>query len=272
MKTKNALKTIWHISTDLWNRAKNLLGPEKKPGTRGRPPVPFRRVLDGILYVLRTGCQWKAAPRSFAPGSTLHRRFQEWVQSRVFYKLWGLLLRDYEDLRGIRWRWQALDSSSTKAPLGGEATGPNPTDRGKSGTKRHILSDQRGAPLAVHVTAANTHDMKAIFDTLDHQRLTRPSLSVSGTQHLCLDKGYDYPEIECGIARRRYVLHMPHRGEPAYAGLKKHSPKRWVVERVHSWQNRFRRLLIRWEKKVENYEAMIQFACSLIIYRMLFLG
>ncbi len=74
------------------------------------------------------------------------------------------------------------------------------------------------------------------------------------------------------MARRRYVLHMPHRGEPNFMGVRSHSPKRWVVERTHSWHNRFRRLLIRWEKKVANYVAMIHFACALMVYRLLFLG
>jgi len=264
------MRTIWRLPDRLWNAVKGLLGPEKKPGTRGRPPVSFRRVLDGILFVLRTGCQWKAVPAELATGSTLHRRFQAWVKSGVFHTLWRRLLRAYDARRGIAWRWQTVERASTKAPLGGEATGPNPTDRGKCGTKRHVLSDRRGAPLAVHVTAANTHDMKALFDTLDHPVVRRPT--PDQPQHRCLDKGYDYPVIERGVARRRYVLHMPHRGEAACPGVRRHSPKRWVVERTHSWHNRFRRLLIRWEKQVTNYEALIHFACALMVYRLLFLG
>ena len=269
---RTRMHTIWRLPDRLWSKVKPLLGPEKKPGTRGRPPVPFRRVLDGILFILRTGCQWKAVPAELATGSTLHRRFQAWVRSGVFHTLWKRLLVEYDALRGIAWRWLALDSASTKAPLGGDATGPNPTDRGKCGTKRHLLSDRRGAPVAVHVTAANTHDMKALFDTLDHPVVQRPKPTPYRPQHLCLDKGYDYPEIERGVAKRRYVLHMPHRGEPVFTGVHRYSPKRWVVERTHSWHNRFRRLLIRWEKKLVNYKAMIHFACALMVYRLLFLG
>jgi len=266
------LNTIWRLPDRLWRAVQPLLGLEKKPGTRGRPPVPFRQGLDGILFVLRTGCQWKAVPKSLGTGSTLHRRFQAWVTSGLFRALWKRLLVDYDARRGIAWRWQVVDSASTKAPLGGEATGPNPTDRGKGGTKRHVLSDRRGAPVAMHVTAANTHDMKALFDTLDQPVVRRPTPEPSRPQHLCLDKGYDYPAIERGVARRRYVLHMPHRGEAAFTGVRSHSPKRWVVERTHSWHNRFRRLLIRWEKKVANYLALIHFACALMVYRLLFLG
>jgi putative transposase len=121
--------------TQLRDKIRPLLGRAKQPGTLGRPPVPSRTCLDGILDVLRTGCQWKRAPREFGSGSTLHRRFQEWARRGVFKRLWRLLLREYDEWRGIQWRWQAIDSATTKAPLGGEATGKSPVERGKSGTK-----------------------------------------------------------------------------------------------------------------------------------------
>ena len=110
----------------MWAEAAPLLGEEKRPGTRGRPPVSFRKVLDGILYVLRTGCQWKALPKEYGSGSTAHRRFQQWVQEGVFQRLWVKLLERYDELRGIRWTWQSLDSSSVKAPLGGRRQAPTP--------------------------------------------------------------------------------------------------------------------------------------------------
>src|ERR1051326_6175549 len=82
--------------------------------------------------------------------------------------------------------------------------GQNPTDRGKYGTKRHVLTDQRGIPLSVVITAANTHDMKAATETLDRTVNERPSKS----QNLCLDKGYDFPEIERESTKRRYIPHI----------------------------------------------------------------
>ncbi len=118
-KITKELPTIRSIPDDLWVEIAPLLGEEKRPGTRGRPPVPFREVLDGILYVLRTGCQWKQLPREYGSGSTCHRRFQQWVSQGVFERLWIRLLERYDELRGIKWKWQSLDSSSVKAPLGG---------------------------------------------------------------------------------------------------------------------------------------------------------
>ena len=153
----------------------------------------------------------------------------------------------------------------------GKKTGPNPTDRGKLGSKRHILTDRRGTPLSAVITGANTHDMKAAFETLDSVVVERPAPRRYHPQHLCLDKGYDYPEIEAGVIERGYVPHMRHRGEIENP-VRRYKPKRWVVERSASWLNRFRRLLIRWEKKAENYLALVQMACCLTVYRRTILG
>jgi putative transposase len=266
--TKRTLNTLWHIPEDLWREIEELLGPQKQPGSIGRPAVPFRKVLDGILYVLRTGCQWKAVPKQIGSGSTLHRRFQQWVQAGVFRQIWTLLLERYERLRGISWRWQSLDSIMTKAPLGGEKTGPNPTDRAKIGTKRHMLTDGRGAPLAITVTGAQCHDMKAALSTIDSMPIPRPDKQ----QHLCMDKAYDFPEIDIGVHNRGYRAHTRRRGEGEPPASRKHPARRWVVERTHSWHNRFRRLVVRWEKKADNFIALCQFACALTVYRLIFLG
>ena len=108
------MSPIRKIPDDLWEEIKVILPPEKPDKTIGRPVVPFRKVLDGILYVLRTGCQWKMLPKEYGSGSTCHRRFQKWIVSKVFQKLYVP-----DDLKGISWIWQSLDSVSIKAPLGG---------------------------------------------------------------------------------------------------------------------------------------------------------
>jgi transposase len=118
-KKKKHFPTIRKIPDDLWDEIRLILPPEKSNKSIGRPVVPFRKVLDGILYVLRTGCQWKMLPKEYGSGSTCHRRFQEWTVSKVFHRLWIRLLKVYDDLRGISWIWQSLDSVSIKAPLGG---------------------------------------------------------------------------------------------------------------------------------------------------------
>jgi transposase len=97
----------------------SLLPKEKPPKTVGRPSVPFRKVLDGIPYILRTGCQWKMLPREYGSGSTCHGRFQKWVRPNVFKRMWIRLLKTYYDKKGIKWNWQSLDIRSIKFPLGG---------------------------------------------------------------------------------------------------------------------------------------------------------
>jgi transposase len=82
--------------------------------------------MDGIFYVLRTGCQWKALPREYGSGSTVHRYFQEWTHEGVFGKAWRRMLNRYDQRRGIGWNWQSVDGSMTKAPLGGEKNRQKP--------------------------------------------------------------------------------------------------------------------------------------------------
>ena len=149
--------------------------------------------------------------------------------------------------------------------------GPNPTDRGKLGTKRHVLVDQKGVLLSVTITGANIHDIKASADTLDKIVVERP---VKKHTHLCLDKGYDFPEIERESIKRRYIPHIRHRGEDKKGLIKigYYPTTRWVVERTNSWHNRFRKLLVRYEKKSENYLALVCLACCIIVYRRIILG
>ena len=112
------------------------------------------------------------------------------------------MLHYYDTKVGIGWKWQALDGVITKAPLGGEDTGPSPVDRSKTGTKRSVLTDQRGAPLAVEITGANTHDKTVALATLDGIVVNRPEKVVYRLHHLCLDKGYDYAEVIGGRRTR----------------------------------------------------------------------
>jgi transposase len=123
----------------MWRRLSRLL-PKPKPHPQGgRPPLDPRRVADGIYYVMRTGCPWKAAPREYGSGSSLHRYFQSWCERGVFRKLWKQGLVEYDRRRRISWRWQTLDTTMTKAPLGGEK------NRAQSDRSRQVGSEAVGA-------------------------------------------------------------------------------------------------------------------------------
>ena len=91
-----------------------------------------RKVFEGIVFVLRTGCQWKALPKGeFGSASSIHKYFLEWKRKGVFIRLWRKGLAEYDEMEGISWLWQSIDSAMNKAPLAQEAVGPSPTDRGK---------------------------------------------------------------------------------------------------------------------------------------------
>lgn len=148
-------------------------------------------------------------------------------------------------------------------------TGKNPTDRGKRGVKRSLMTDGNGLPLALVVAGANTHDIKLVADTLDALQTGRPGKRL----RLCMDKGYEAEWLGSYLKSRRYEPHIQSRKDESEAikntDFKTH---RWVVERTHSWMNCFRRVLTRWEKKVENYEAMLHLACAIIVWNKILLG
>ncbi len=110
--------------------------------------------------------------------------------------------------------------------------------------------------------------MKLVEDTLENTIAFRPIPTMEQEQNLCMDKGYDYKATNALVRHYGYTPHIRHRGEDALAYRKPEQPaRRWVVERTNSWMNRFRRVLIRWEKKAENYVAMIEFAFALIVFK-----
>jgi transposase len=116
----------WRLPEPIWKRMKKLI-PHWRPSPKGgRPALDERQVADGIYYVLRTGCPWKAAPPQFGSGSSLHHYFQKWTRHRVFRRLWKQGLLEYDHRKRIRWKWLSLDATMTKAPLGGEKNREKP--------------------------------------------------------------------------------------------------------------------------------------------------
>lgn len=124
-------------------------------------------------------------------------------------------------------------------------------------------------PLAIVIAGANRHDMKLTQATLEAQRIVPSDLQDGELRNLCLDKGYDYKEVREIVAAWGYVGHIPPRDERERIihDIPNYRARRWVVERSHSWMNRFRRLLIRWEKKSENYLAFLHLSCACIAVR-----
>jgi putative transposase len=181
----------WRIPDALWERIEPLL-PARKPHPLGchRSRVDDRKAMDAIFFVLRTGCQWGALDATgICSHSAAHRRFQEWTEADVFVALWEQGLVEYDALQGIDWEWLAMDGAMTKAPLGGEKVGKHPTDRGKSGTKRSVLTDGGGIPIGLAVEGANRNDFKIARATIESIAVERPLPTAETPQGMCLDKG-----------------------------------------------------------------------------------
>jgi len=276
-------KTVnyFEVPPKMWKKIKKLFPKLPKKRGPGRPRADNRAVLNGIWYVLWTGCQWKAVPKVLfgVCSSTLHNRFQEWQCTGLFAKIMRIMAKYYARQHNIGWRWQSIDSKSCPAPLGGTQTGKNPTDRGKKGSKIHLLVDEQGAPLAIHITGANEHDKWSADDLIISIVVPRPS-PAKCEQHLCADKGYDYEDVHQFVELQRYVAHIKHRrrrGEPQIEecpipGETQHPARRWVVERTLGWLNKRRSLRVRWCKKAENWLALIQFAAAHVLFNMAIYG
>lgn len=265
------------IPRPLWRKIKKCLPKSGKRKGRGRPRAPDRAVVNAIWYVLWTGCQWKALHREWfgVCASAIHARFQRWQQLGVFEKIMRRLAKHYGKKRKIKWKWQAVDSRSCPAPLGGEGTGRNPTDRGKLGSKLHLLVDKRGAPLAIVVTGAHRHDKTAAVDLIVSVVVERPHKGL----HLCADSAYDSADIREFAVLEGYTPHIKHnpRGsgtpespQPEASGLAEttHPARRWVVERTLSWLCKRRSLRTRWSKRLANWLALGQLACAHILFNL----
>lgn len=147
-------------------------------------------------------------------------------------------------------------------------TGPNPTDRGKRGTKRSLLVDGRGVPLGVAVAGANKVDFQLLQETLDSMPQDCPVAAEGVEQGLWLDKGYDFDALHGQVRLNGYVPHIVPRDaeRQCLAKIPGYRARRWPVERTISWMNRFRRILVRWEKQVKNYTAMVHLSCAFIAF------
>mgnify|MGYP005859942057 FL=1 len=274
-KDSTKSKSIYRMPGKLWKLLKKHLPKEPKVRKPGRPRVNTRDVLDGIWHVLWTGCQWKSIEKEWfhVSSSVLHERFQTWQKQDLFEKLFKKMVKYYARECKIGWKWQSVDSMMSPAPLGGCETGKNPTDRGKSGSKVHLLVDERGAPLAIFITGANEHDKWSADDLIVHIVVKRPH----SEQHFCADKGYDYEDVHQFVGLRNYIEHIKHRrrrNEPKeecpLPGEKSFPARRWVVERTFSWLAKRRSIATRWCKKSENWLAFVHMACSQILLNIIF--
>lgn len=244
--------------------------PNPHPLGCHRRRIPDRVCFEGILRRLVTGCSWDVAARISGAGeTTLRRRRTEWTAAGVFERLRVEALAAYDRIIGLDLSEIAIDGSQHKAPFGGEGTGPNPTDRAKSGWKWSILTDRFGIPLAWAIDGANRHDMALLGPTLDAFAKTGLTPDV---ETLHLDKGYDNSVTvalteQAGItdlvcAKRR----KPGTAKTAPTKTGTHTlGMRWPVERTNSWFSNHGQLRRNTDRLIEHRLAAIDLAVALIL-------
>ncbi|MFC9955985.1 IS5 family transposase [Streptomyces nigra] len=261
----------WIVSDELWDHLEPLL-PQRERRFRhpGRKPLPDREVLCGILYVLHTGIQWEYLPQDlgFGSGMTCWRRLRDWNEAGVWQRLHEVLLADLNAASRLDWSRCVVDSSHARALKGGQHTGPSPVDRGRAGSKHHLITDGHGTPLAVLLTGGNRNDVTQLLPLLDaippvRGRVGRPRRRPDS---LFADRGYDHDVYRDQVRARGIVPAIAHRGTLHGTGL---GTYRWVVERSFVWLHCFRRLRIRWERRADIHEALLKLACCVITHRQL---
>ena len=264
------LPTIWELPDELWERIEPILERHYPSARTGRPRADLRLVLDGVIYRMRSGVQWNRLPRRFGSDSTVHGWFQRFVADGVLVEIWAAVAGECDQLGAVLWEWQAADGVMGKSRFDGEKRGPNPTDRAKMGTKKHLLVEQDGGPLGLAVDGANVNDHKLLEPTIEAIVIERPD-PEQVVQHLCLDKAYDNKASTGVCEQAGYLAHVRRIGEEKLdpAGEKTHPARRWVAERTIAWLQKCRAILIRYDKKPENYEGLVQLACALLWFRRL---
>src|SRR5918911_1582392 len=261
------------VDEDLWKAMVLWLPPERADVRGGPPRVSNRAALAGIIYVLRHGLRWCDLPRELGYGSgvTCWRRLRQWQALGIWTMLHQVVLNWLGDLDAIDWSRASLDSISVRAKRGGEHTGPNPSDRGKAGSKYHVLVDRQGVPLAVQLTAANVHDAKLLEPLVDAvQPIRRPTGEPGRPRKrpakLHADKGYDFASKRRALRERGITPRIARRGVESSERLGR---VRWVVERTQAWVVAFRKLTVRYDRHAASVLAFLHLACALICLRFL---
>lgn len=259
------------LPDDLWETIQPFLPPHPPHPKGGRPFLEDRKVLTGILFVLKTGIPWEYLPQEMHCGSgmTCWRRLRQWFLSGVWNDVHHLLLSTLRCAQVLDFSRFLIDSCHVRALGAGAQTGPSPVDRRKPGSKIHLLVDAQGVPITCRLTAANRNDVEETLPLVDQVAPIAGQVGHPRQRPACLqgDRGYDDEGDRQELRRRRITPVLAKRRSPNGSGLGK---LRWYVERTLSWLKQYRRIRIRYERDPKNYLAFLALAMVLICYRIVF--
>jgi transposase len=261
----------WEVDDGLWERIEPLLPVvERRFRHPGRRRLDDRRVLCGILFVLYTGIPWRCLPKElgFGSGATCWRRLRDWNDAGVWQKLHELLLAELRAAGMLDFSRAAVDGSHVRAMKGGAKTGPSPVDRGRTGSKHHVIVEAHGIPLAATLTGGNRNDVTQLIPLI---RAVPPVRGKRGRpQHrprrIYADRGYDHDKYRRQVRDLGITPVIARRGTEHGSGLGKY---RWVAEAAFALLRWFRRLRIRWEIRDDIHEAFLTLGCAIICWRRL---
>jgi transposase len=260
------------VTDALWERLMPLIPPAPRRRFRfpGRKPLDYRKILTGILFVLKTGIAWDDLPSDLGCGcgKTCRHYLQLWHKAGVWFNLHAVLLAELNGADKIDWQRALIDASFAKAPEGGEDTGPNPTDRGKFGSKHHVMTDAHGIPLSATTTAANVNEVTQLLPVLLDMPPVggKPGPKRELPDRLQGDRGYDSEPVRTLLRWLGITPVLAARNTEHDSGL---GVYRWFVERTISWLHSFGRLRRRLDRLTDIQEAFLELGCSMICLRFL---
>ncbi|WP_433339064.1 IS5 family transposase [Spirillospora sp. CA-294931] len=237
--------------------------PRRQGG--GTMPVEDRAVFTAIVYVLTSGCAWRHLPGEFGVSvPTAHRRFSAWTRAGLWPRLHRAVLDELGARGQVDWTSAIVDAAAVRAKRGGTLTGPNPVDRGKKGSKFHVLSDAAGLPLVVGVSAANTNDIEAfkpLFMAIPAIR-SRRGPRRRRPDKARTDKAYESPDLRTWLRKRGVI---PRIARDSSERLGRH---RWKIERTLAWIFG-NRLTLRYERHGRQFTAFLTLAAAITCYKKL---
>ncbi|MGI5211823.1 IS5 family transposase [Plantactinospora sp. CA-290183] len=259
------------LTDELWLRLEPLIPvPTRRYRFPGRRRTDNRAALEGILFVVRTGIPWNDLPTTAfgASGATCWRRLKEWHEAGVWQRLHEGLLAELRAAGLLDLAHAVVDSSHLRALKRGDHTGPSPVDRGRLGSKHHLITDATGTPLAVILTGGNCYDVTQLIPLIEAVPPIRGLVGrpLRRPRHVYGDRGYDHDKYRRLLRQHGITPHIARRGVAHGSGLGK---KRWVVERTIAWLHAFKRLRIRTERRADVHQAMLSLASAIICLRKL---